>query len=418
MAKMQIGKLSALLTLNSANFKKGISGAGKSLGGFGKSILNVGKQVRRFGMVMGAAAVAGMVSVVKSTLASIDSLAKFSGRIGININKLRQMEYAAGITGSSVSDLRTSMEKMVKNVAEASTGLGIGKRAMDRLGLSAKAMIRLSPDEQFLAISDAMGGLETQSEKVLTTMEIFGRSGGGLVNMLGLGSGGVKELMRTFEAFSRELSGKDVKAVEGFNDKIVKLRGHFQKLKDQLTIAWTPLMIEWAEGLIKFGDKFSNLSEDQIKVVKGYAKWGAVLVGLMVALPIVSHGVTALTGVIKLSTLALKAWVGMTAAAGGAGLLAGTLGKVGGLIALAGLAYWGGNKLGDLHSKHFPRQQSPREMAEERFRNNQEGPRWDNPQDLGSYFSKHANDTPATGDETLLGKIEQNTRQSVPVRIE
>lgn len=84
---------------------------------------------------------AGMFSVVAATMAIkrtiewADTLADTSRRLGINVEKLQEMEYAAVQTGSSLSSLVNTIEKLKKSQADAGRGLSTAIIGMGALGL-------------------------------------------------------------------------------------------------------------------------------------------------------------------------------------------------------------------------------------------------------------------------------------------
>jgi len=167
-----------------------------------------------------AVGVAGFGYLVKKSLETTDALGKFADKIGIGTAELGGLRHAAELTGVATTTLDMGLQRMVRRVSEAANGSGEAKDALIELGLSAKALNTLAPDQQFRAIADAMEGVAGQGNKVRLAMRLFDTEGVSLVNTLKGGSAALIEMEKEAERLGISLNRDLVKGVERANDAL------------------------------------------------------------------------------------------------------------------------------------------------------------------------------------------------------
>jgi methyl-accepting chemotaxis protein len=139
----------------------------------------------------------GMIQLVNSMKAiseEIDKVAKMSARIGISTEALSELQYVAERSGVSVQSLGTALQRMVRRISEAAKGTGEAKNAIKELGLDAQQLAQLAPDQQFMAIAQAMEQVATQGDKVRLAMKLWDTEGVALLQTLKGGAQAVEEL--------------------------------------------------------------------------------------------------------------------------------------------------------------------------------------------------------------------------------
>lgn len=247
-----IASLNIDLRANVVKFTRGLNKGIQKVKQFGASVAAVGKRMARFGAIAAAAAAGGMALLVRSQFDAIDTLGKMSGSLGIATDKLAGLQLAAQIGGVSTEQLNKSLIRMVKSVADANNGLSTAKRAFDALGLNSEVLAKLAPDEQFRLIAEAMSNLATQTDRTGVAMDIFGRQGAALLNVLSGGAAGIDEMQRVAEQLGIALDGVEVAQVELANDAMTKLKSLFIGIARQIAVQLAPFL----EGLT---DRFTDV---------------------------------------------------------------------------------------------------------------------------------------------------------------
>jgi hypothetical protein len=219
-----------------------------------------------------AAAIAATALAVKSAFARLDVLAKTIDKLGMTSEALAGLGLAAQLTGVNVEKLAPTLAKMMKNIAEVARGSGEASKAFDSLGLNAKALNKLTPDEQFFAIADAMGDVESQSDKVLFAMELFGKQGASLLNTMDLGEERLRELQKTAKRFRLAPSRKELAGVEAFNDAWLLVKQMFLGVANTIAIEIAPKLQRLSESMTDNSDKlFAAVDKGIVSVTAAWS---------------------------------------------------------------------------------------------------------------------------------------------------
>ena len=212
-------------------------------------------KIAKMGAAFGVAGVGVGAALVKSSMNSIDQLGKMADKIGTSTEALGKMRYAAELTGVSQQTLDMAMQRFTRRLSEASLGTGEARGALMELGLSSNQLLKLPLDQQMQKIAGAMQGAGTQADRVRIAMKLFDSEGVALVNTLGEGSSGLKEMSEEADALGILLSRADVKAVEQANDELTKSFLIFQNIFNQIAVDLAP----WVTAL---ATKFRQVSID------------------------------------------------------------------------------------------------------------------------------------------------------------
>lgn len=212
----------------------------------------VNKSLGRFAAIGLAGGVAGLALLTRAGLKQIDALAKQSQLLGITTEKLAAFQLVAAKTGIEQKTLEKSLINVTRVVAEAAEGTGLATDTLKKLGLEAVTLARLSPDEQFREIADAMQGLNTQSEKVLAAYELFGGRGAALLRTLEAGSAGFEEAEEKTRRFGTAISAVDARSIEDANDSFTDLAESVKGLGFSLARRFSPGMDSASQSAANF----------------------------------------------------------------------------------------------------------------------------------------------------------------------
>lgn len=235
------------------------------LGKIGKSVVSIK------GALAGLAAVAGL----KAFASQIDNLAKASGRLGLTVNQIQSLQFAASQTGASAEELEKGLTRFTRNISEASTGIGTGVKSFEALGISVtKADGSLKPTNELLnEVSDSLTGVKDPADKLRIAYDLFGKSGVNLVNTLQAGSGELEKLRGEFNSVTLQLTEKDAKAVEEANDLFDKIGRTFTSVGQKITANVLPVLANMAKFLtVLVVEGFANAIEASRNFVNFFIK--------------------------------------------------------------------------------------------------------------------------------------------------
>ena len=258
---------------------------------FSAMAADIGRQARRMAIGVGAAG-AAIFGLASSTAALGDNVAKTADKLGIGIEELQELRYAAERSGIATDSFDTALEKMVKNLGEAATGTGAAKDALGQLGLSAGDLVAMSPEAALAVIADRMGEVGTQAERAAIANDIFGRSGVGMLNMLRDGSRGLAVLREDARRTGYVLSEEAARDAEVFQDTLLDLQLIGKGLKNTIGAELMPVVTrtmrsisDWLSGhrplVQKWAKAFAEAAENALPaigaVAEGIGRIGALV---------------------------------------------------------------------------------------------------------------------------------------------
>ena len=204
---------------------------------------------------------------------------------------------------------------MTRRISEANAGSKGLADGLKELGLEAAVLAKMSPDEQFLAIADAMKEVENSGDQTRLTMKFFDSEAVELVNTLRLGSDAIRDLQKDARELGIVLSDEDAKAAAEFNDQLDIAQKSLGGVKNEIGRNLLPVFTELAVTFSEFvKDNKELIQGGLLRFFEGFAfvmKAAAVATGLFLAFKLGSVLIF-MTGAMRgltLATLMLNASV-------------------------------------------------------------------------------------------------------------
>lgn len=187
---IRAGKAFVELLADDTKLQAGLKQAQKQIKAFGKGVADVGKQLA----TLGAAATVPLLAAVKTFADAGSGLYDMSLRTGIAVEALGELSYAAKLSGAEMGTLENGIRKMQKTLVDAASGSKGAADAFANIGLDASKLGGMSPDQQFIAIAEAISKIQDPTQKAAAAMEIFGKSGTMLLPMMDEGAAGLAKM--------------------------------------------------------------------------------------------------------------------------------------------------------------------------------------------------------------------------------
>lgn len=228
------------------------------------------------GALGGALAVRSIVQITQASLDAQDQLYKMSQRVGVTVESLSALNYAATLSDVSLESLGGALAKMNKAMAETQTGTGEAKDAFRALGISvtdSTGNLRATEDV-FADLADKFASMEDGAGKTALAMKIFGRSGAELIPLLNAGRSGLREMADEARRLGVLLDGESAKAAERFNDNMTRMGTALRGIRDQIVIGLVPTLDDLANSFRETSiesEKWRDVGTDIGEVLKAVA---------------------------------------------------------------------------------------------------------------------------------------------------
>ncbi len=267
-SKDVIGSLGIDLELMSAKFERGINTANGHLEKLSKTAKAANKIFGALLVVGGGAAFSGLV---KSSLDAASRLGDMSARLGVTVEGLSRLEYAAKLTGVSSNTLATGLQRMTRRVAEAAQGSGEAIGALNELGLSAQKLKELRPEQQFEVLADALEKVPAQSDKVRLGMKLLDSEGVALLQTMKGGSEAIRALGEESDATGNTISTKFAEQATAANAAMIKLGAASTGLTNSLVSGLGPTIEQIAHFLGDVTPKAGQLAAEALDKLRSFA---------------------------------------------------------------------------------------------------------------------------------------------------
>ena len=242
------------------NSMQGVQGRVKNLQ---MAMSGLNKTFAALGLILSAGA---FVRMVKGSIDAADAFGKLEIQTGIAANTLQAYVNAGKLAGVEQATIEKGLRRLAQSMREADQGVATYKDAYDDLGISVRNTDgTLKTNQQVLGeISNAFAQMEDGATKTAIAMEIFGRSGASMVNLLNDGKA-------SLEKFNFEVSKRFAQNAEYFNDQMTiigfKLKGVRMQIADKLLPTLNNLA-EIFRDMIKNGAEMEGFLDNLNKTLK------------------------------------------------------------------------------------------------------------------------------------------------------
>lgn len=236
---------------------------------------NLGKLGDQAGRVRGLLAglgvslsAAGFVAMVKGAIDTADELNKLSQKIGISVEALSTLRFAAQLSDVSLETLQKGIKGLSQGIVEAGTGVGDGAAMFQALGISVKNAdgTLASTESVLLKVADVFANLEDGAVKTSLAVKLFGKSGMEMIPFLNQGAAGINQITSEAERLGLKLDTESARAAENFNDNLTALKA-----------SSSALGISLAKDLLP---ELTNITNAMREAAKDGGKLKAMWVGL------------------------------------------------------------------------------------------------------------------------------------------
>jgi hypothetical protein len=283
------------LLLRDEKYLRGLLRAQAKLMRFSAAVTQTGKKM----MAMGTGMVAPILAAATSFASMGDALAKTSARLGVSVEALSGLGYAAERGKIGVNTLHMALQRMTRRVAEAARDTGEAKAAIKELGFDAQKLARMTPDAMLKVFADALQRVGSQSDRVRLAFKLFDSEGVALLQMMQDGSRGISEMQEEAKRLGIVMSTEDAQAAAEFTDTMTRLWNVIRRVSFEVGRAAADVLEKYADKLRTILQTVSAWIREHGQVIATTLKWGTVLMAAGAALWAVGKALAIVTVAMK-----------------------------------------------------------------------------------------------------------------------
>ena len=248
--------------------------AGSDMEAFGEAAERAGEiAVAAFEAVVVAAAAVGAAIVSATVEASTalinatvntshlaDELLTLSSTTGLTTDTLQELNYAAELLDVDTTTVTGSMTKLEKVMSSAVDGSATAAAKFTDLGISiydANGNVRDAEDVFWDAI-DVLGTFESETERDMAAMDLFGKSAKELNPLIEAGSVAFAELAQEAHDVGYVMDGETLDAFGALDDNMVRMTNTAQAVEQSFGQVLLPLLTAMSGDAVDFLGDFSG----------------------------------------------------------------------------------------------------------------------------------------------------------------
>jgi len=190
--------------------------------------------------VAGFLALKKVQSEVSKQLETISELYKLSNKVGLPVDQLQVYTGLFKKAGLEQENVVSSVIKLQGKISDAAQGASGLQSTFRELGLDARQLNQMTPDQKFRAVADAISKISNQGDRVRLLIDLFGKEGGQLEAVFRNGSKGIDEVRAKLDKFGLLITPEQAASVfnakKAMNDYGKVWSGWWQ----QITIRFAP----------------------------------------------------------------------------------------------------------------------------------------------------------------------------------
>lgn len=267
------GSLVVSLALDAAQFITGLTKSEYEAKKWAKNMEKVGREA---GQLLGLGFTAGATAIfflTKNAIDAADKLNDLSKKTGVAVETLGGLGFAAKQTGSDLDGVAQAFKKLNVNIAEGAGGKQDIIDAFHAVGVSAKDLKTLAPDQILTKVATAFAGFADGPEKAAIASKLFGKAYQDIIPLLDEGGAKLQQQIDYFKKYGG-ITAETAQRADEFNDTVVKLEllsGAFARtLASDLLPSLQALANLFVETKEK-GSEFQSFAHDTADVIRAIA---------------------------------------------------------------------------------------------------------------------------------------------------
>lgn len=205
------------------------------------------------GGIGAAGAIAAVTARIASAVNVADQLNRTSQKIGVTVESLSALNYAAKLADVSSESFAGALGKLSKNMAAAAEGSQAQAAAFNSIGVAVKntdGTLRKA-DDVLADIAKAFAKLPDGATKTALAMQLFGRAGAELIPLLNDNADGFKAVTKEAQQFGVIISKDLAQQSDALKDNLDRLAAASSAIGISLAKDVVPAMANLATEFVK-----------------------------------------------------------------------------------------------------------------------------------------------------------------------
>ena len=246
---MDVFNLQAKINLDSTEYNKGLSDAGKNMESFGSKISSALGTVAKVAATSMAAVTAtvgagtaALVKGVNSVASYGDNIDKMSQKLGMSAEAYQEWDAVMQHCGTTIDSMQASM-KTLASAAET------GNDAFEKLGITQEQIANMSQEQLFSATITALQNIDNETERTYLAGQLLGRGATELGALLNTSAEDTEKMKQRVHELGGVMSDEAVKAAAKYKDSLQDMKTSMGGMIKGVTTEFLPAFTDVMDGI-------------------------------------------------------------------------------------------------------------------------------------------------------------------------
>lgn len=285
---MNVMDLMAKISLDNADFDKGLGESESKFSKFGSAISSGAKTAGKLAVgafaTMGTAVAGSTAALIKNaeaTASLADTIDKESQKLGISATAYQEWDAILQHTGGDISNLKPAIKTLSKAIEE-------GDESFLQLGISMEEVQGLSKEDLFAKVITQLQGMEDGTARTALAQKLLGRQSMELGALLNTSAEDTEAMRQAVHDLGGVMSDEAVKNGAAFKDSLQDMKTALSGAKNNLMAEFLPSLTTSMDGLTAL---FTGDSSGIAKIKEGISGLASSLNKMM------PHVIEAVSGI-------------------------------------------------------------------------------------------------------------------------
>lgn len=247
---------------------------------------------------IGGSALGGFAASLKAFSDAGSAINDSLGRTGLGSDLLQTLAFSAEQAGGSITDVEAAAKKMAKTIGAAQGGSKMAVKALADIGLTAKQLLAMHPDDRFLAVANGIAAIQDPTLRSAAAMKVMGGSAAKLMEILNGGAAGINAAQQELAASGLLLSAEDIANADALGDAWGKLTATLARAWQLIGAALAPAVTDLIGSVQEWVTWLAKTVDANREMIRWLAVGAVVVAGLGAVITTLGAAIFALAVVI------------------------------------------------------------------------------------------------------------------------
>lgn len=281
---IKAGEVSWQITADISSFNNALAQSKRSIQRHYGELLNIAKIAGAAMVGIGTTVLASMFKMGDSFAKAADDAATMGDRLGMSAQAVQEYQYALEMLDTTFEAFEGGMKIMVRQLGNARIGNEQAAKAFGMLRISMQAVRKLTPDQMFMRVADAIARIRDPAQQAAAAQLMFGRGAMQLLPALKAGAAGILLYRGEAHRLGLVMSDSAIKSGQAYDDAMKRLQASFVGFRNAVAPQMAQFLTQMMDNIRRVVMAFTQWAQANPQLAAQIIALAAHLATIMIPL--------------------------------------------------------------------------------------------------------------------------------------